>query len=433
MIKVWSIAWGYIAPTLVELQNHRTQERFDDALTGILAGVKIFVTLWNFVYLAFVKNFTSPTCAQSLDKVASMIWGPTRWAALNSTAQELALEKLALPHFTYNQTAHSRVCAFGCYPATPELIQPGAETNCYMSLRYELVTFFFVHIVYTVVFLLWPMLKVKIDMLLELRKARSIQSDDEDEEGGDNGGRTCQYSWLQFQAKCPAYEYGSYGGSRVEDFLECAIGYALITCFGILFPLLAAFAFLANLIEYRLLAYRMTHVTCRPVPRGASGIGSWQWVFETISSVAVVANVCLIAFVMRPMRSMSRWHQFGIFIVLEHILLGIRYLLDNVIPECPQDVRRIDDFNAHFKSTMVKYPPLEVPLAEQYQEEYRHVDLALLPNAGLELSCGDLRGSAYEDSSDDDSLETSELTQVYQDESSPCCLCRRHQPSLRPL
>lgn len=60
-------------------------------------------------------------------------------------------------------------------------------------------------------------------------------------------------------------------------------------------------------------------------------------------------------------------------IVLEHVLLGIRYLIDLAIPDTPLDVRRIDDFNAHFRRTMVKYPALVVPPAERYEQEFAEV------------------------------------------------------------
>lgn len=424
-IKVWSIAWGYIAPMLADMQNHRTKERWDDGLTFMLAGVKIFVTLWNFFYVAFVKNWTSPTCDESLQQVATRIWATSNFSELlaaNNTIVAPALEELSKPHFSYTTTRH--VCARGCFPATPDMSRPGAETNCYHILRYELVTFFFVHVIYTVVFLLWPVIKVKYDMLMELRESQQMQEEGEIDD--DYRKRSRQYSWLQFQAKCPPYEYQSWGGSRVEHFLECAIGYALITCFGIMYPMLCLFAFLGNMIEYRLLAYGMTHVTCRPIPRGASGIGFWQVVFESISNTAVIANVLLIVFVMSPMRSQPIHTKLIFFIVLEHALLGIRGAIDNVIPDSPQDVLRIEDFNTHFKSTMVKYPPLLIPEKEQYKQEYANVDFGLWPGESLDASA---------DNNQNDSGETSLPTSSEDDapDRSPWCSCEKQPPVFHPL
>jgi len=423
-IKATSIAWGYVAPVLCRMQNHRTQARFDDGLTTMLACVKIFVTLWNFVYHAFVKGWASPTCAATLEEAAARVWGESAYSAANETLRASALAELGKAVFSYNRTSphHGTLfCVRGCFPETPEQSHPAAETNCYHVLRKELCMFFFVHVLYTVFFLVFPMLKVKFDMLWELRKAKKLQKHGEVE--------VTQYSWLQFQAKCPTYEYLSWGGSRVEDFLECAIGFALITCFGILFPLLAFFAFLANLVEYRLLAYRMTHVTCRPMPNGASGIGTWQFVFESTSTIAVVVNVLLIVFVMYPLRSQSLKSQFFLFIVMEHVLLGIRYLIDIAIPDVPLDVRRIEDFNTHFRRTMVKYPPLSIPEGERYEAEYKKVDLGLRTGEGLEL---DFEGSEV---SGVDSEETSSEDAARCGECSPfsCCPDGGTPMHLRPL
>mmetsp|Transcript_125034 Transcript_125034/g.361640 ORF Transcript_125034/g.361640 Transcript_125034/m.361640 type:complete len:952 (-) Transcript_125034:83-2938(-) len=421
-IKVVSIAWGYVAPMLNSMQNHRTQARWDDGLTALLVWVKIFVTLWNFAYLAFVKTWTSPRCATTYAGVAELVWGTTAFEQLrlNETLKHQAVAVLKLPVFSYMHK-NGKVCVRGCFPNTPDDLFPNAETNCQLQLRQELIMFFFVHVAYTLGFLIFPLVKVKIDMLMELRRAQRLQEDNKIERS--------QYSWLQFQAKCPSYTYLSWGGSRVEDFLECAIGYALLTCFGIMYPMLAFFGFLGSLVEYRLLAYRMTHVTCRPMPHGASGIGTWQWVFETISSIAILVNVMLIAFVMYPMRSFALEEQLLLCIILEHVLLGIRYLIDIAIPDTPLDVRRIDDFNAHFRRTMVKYPQLVIPPAEQYEREYAKADIGLIPGESLSPRLADRLA--------DSEGQHSTLSSVESDsgpDGSPWCACTERTPlSFSPL
>merc|ERR1740121_2022954 len=58
----------------MEQQNHRTQARFEDALTVMLCVVKIFVTLWNFIYMAFIKRL-EPSCESTIEEVTNNIWG----------------------------------------------------------------------------------------------------------------------------------------------------------------------------------------------------------------------------------------------------------------------------------------------------------------------------------------------------------------------
>eukprot|EP00446_Apocalathium_sp_SHHI-4_P094390 CAMPEP_0177443360 /NCGR_PEP_ID=MMETSP0369-20130122/5425_1 /TAXON_ID=447022 ORGANISM="Scrippsiella hangoei-like, Strain SHHI-4" /NCGR_SAMPLE_ID=MMETSP0369 /ASSEMBLY_ACC=CAM_ASM_000364 /LENGTH=191 /DNA_ID=CAMNT_0018915345 /DNA_START=124 /DNA_END=696 /DNA_ORIENTATION=- len=142
----------------------------------------------------------------------------------------------------------------------------------------------------------------------------------------------------------------------------------------------------------------MTHVTCRPFPRGASGIGSWTQVFEYISNIAVVVNVMLLVSVMYPIKSYDLKYKFAFFIVLEHALLGVRAALDQLIPDCPHDVKRIEDFNNHFIRTMVKFKELHVRPEEQYWKEFARADLGLSPGESLEPNCSDMQGTDWSDS-----------------------------------
>ncbi|CAE7350293.1 unnamed protein product [Symbiodinium natans] len=82
------------------------------------------------------------------------------------------------------------------------------------------------------------------------------------------------YTLLQYQAKCrdlAPYQYGSWGGSIVEDFLEVVTNFALLSMFGVLVPWLAILAVPVNIMVFRLMAFRMTRITCRPLPHGAEG------------------------------------------------------------------------------------------------------------------------------------------------------------------
>merc|ERR1712190_421724 len=110
------------------------------------------------------------------------------------------------------------------------------------------------------------------------------------------------YSLLQYQEKChdqARYEYASWGGSYVEDFLEVVLGFAVLVCFGIICPLLAVVGSVMQIVEYRLLAYRMTWVTCRPFPNGSSGIDEWSKMLEVIIYLAMVVNSLLVVATMR--------------------------------------------------------------------------------------------------------------------------------------
>merc|ERR1719198_464628 len=78
------------------------------------------------------------------------------------------------------------------------------------------------------------------------------------------------YSYLEAQAKCPPY------AGDTDDFMELVLSLGFVMMFSVIMPLMALLALLSNLLEMRLLAYRMTNVNQRPAPRGQEGIGAWQ-------------------------------------------------------------------------------------------------------------------------------------------------------------
>mmetsp|Transcript_14443 Transcript_14443/g.37008 ORF Transcript_14443/g.37008 Transcript_14443/m.37008 type:complete len:869 (-) Transcript_14443:62-2668(-) len=384
-IKVTSAIWNKVAPLLADLQNHRTDARWNDALTYILSSVKLFVALFPFFNLAFLKKYMEPICGQgSLESTAWKVYGQTdAWPLVNGQwpsilkpeiFNQTVLEGADLSWLNrYRADWHGRYCVWGCYPVQC-FQQPGDKmtcvTNCQVALENNLWSAYITHIVCTVIFVLIPIILTKREVRAEVEKAR------------ESSAGNVQYSFMQFQAKCheqAAYAYASWGGSYVEDFLELAIGFALLTCFGIALPSMAVFALIGHIVEYRLLAFRMTNVTCRPMPFGAEGIGSWQSVFETISVAAVAINVGIAVFVMHPMRDWEVGHQFGAFIFLEHAMLLLRNALNAAIPEEPEDVKRIQDFNAHFKRKVVKYAPLNVPRGEKQHLAGTDITLSACP------------------------------------------------------
>merc|ERR1719253_37677 len=61
-IQVASVIWRKIAPKLAEMQNPRTEARWNDAMTKILSTVLMFIALYPFCKIAFITKWTDPTC-----------------------------------------------------------------------------------------------------------------------------------------------------------------------------------------------------------------------------------------------------------------------------------------------------------------------------------------------------------------------------------
>lgn len=361
LIKVWGVGWGFIAPMLAALQNPRTQLDFDHNLAWSLGPVKIFLALWPFLQIAFFNKWTQLHCEGSLAGAIAKAYVGQEDRNVSGVSDEMIAE-----HFSVVYT--NETCVYGCFPV--KCVEGGGcVTNCTELLETSLATFFIVHAMCTIIFLAIPIVLVKYQINAEVSKAmKQDDSGSDSEEAALDGGGSKDYSFLQVQAKChesAPYEYKSWGGSYVEDFLELAIAYALVTCFGLALPIMVFFAFVCGVVEYRLMAYRMTNVTCRPHPTAASGIQAWGGIISGISYFAVVCNVMYAVTVMYPMRNWPTVTEFQMFIIGEHVAILLKVGIQGIIPDQAWDVVAIKDFNSYFLRTSRKHDRLQVPAKEQ--------------------------------------------------------------------
>ncbi|XP_067946749.1 anoctamin-4-like isoform X2 [Watersipora subatra] len=81
-----------------------------------------------------------------------------------------------------------------------------------------------------------------------------------------------------------------------EEYLEMVIQYGFVTLFVAAFPLAPFFALLNNIIEVRLDATKMVTQWKRPMAARAQDIGTWFYILQAVSTLAVLVNACIIAF-----------------------------------------------------------------------------------------------------------------------------------------
>lgn len=79
-------------------------------------------------------------------------------------------------------------------------------------------------------------------------------------------------------------------------FFNKVIQYGFITLFVVAFPLAPLFAFLNNILEIRIDAFKVLTQLKRPLPKKAQDIGIWLPILNTISKLAVITNVSFYLF-----------------------------------------------------------------------------------------------------------------------------------------
>ncbi|CAK0853793.1 unnamed protein product [Prorocentrum cordatum] len=233
IIQGGSFVWNRIAPKLADLQNHKTQARWNDALVWILSGPKLFVVLYPFLSVAFLKKFYNRECTEQqssiidqhgLANLAWMTYSGNGWPSgiPNRTELESAGgphdigDKFDLSWFRpYTYQGDMKQCIWGCYPVdcrhdieAGSLISENGnwaafrsewscKTNCWMELTGRLTSFWVFQIITHLVFLAVPIVLMRVEVYKELY-GKSSRRDRPAEDGAREA-----YSFLQYQAKCP--------------------------------------------------------------------------------------------------------------------------------------------------------------------------------------------------------------------------------------
>lgn len=378
VMKVGNILWTFLAPMLVKLENHRTQSEMEDKLAVMLAAVKLFVGNFPFFSQCFLTNWLEQTCAPNFPRAAKMVWPDYNHTAADDHTRQV-LRTFAF--FRYKK-GERLVCFKGCYPSSWADAEAYTPTNCDVNVRSNLLTFFLLNFGLELVFLVVPLLlsfwevrKEYWKVQLRHRQAASDDSSSEEE--------MAPYSFLQWEAKKFKYEFNSWGGDRINDFLDLAISYSVVACWGSICPLLFFMAIVFVSFSLRLRLYRMLYVTRRPSPRASAGLGVWRNIFNAINVFAVGANVGLFTVFFYPMCTYSFGTQLICFIIAEHAVLLLQAGIQFVIPARPADVVSIEYYNKHVKCC---HQLTEV--GPNARTSLNHIALPLVPEGAQTTSSG---------------------------------------------
>lgn len=391
-IKVGSFLWGKLAPLMANLGNPRTRYRWNQELVGYLAYVKIFVALYPFINIAFIRKFKNRHCGATLREVAAHIFN-MGWPSINGVSLEETwgfnsswTANMTMEHFARNSShlnflrlysypmyngagsADDQVCVYGCFPQECFDGAGGAlvcVTNCVKDLEGTLKAYVCVACLATISMMAIPIFLTYWRVKQERDSVHHppVGDDEDDSESCSDVVPMEPYSFLQMQSKCydeARYEHNSWGGSIVEDYMELAIQFSLITCFSVVLPGIVMIVVIMNCVQYRFLAFRMANVTCRPSPQSAEGIGAWASVLESVGQLAVRVNIAYTVLVMYPIRDYPlQWEAFY-FIAFEQVLMFVREIIQSAIPDHPADVLRIKEFNERALRQFIRHKPLQL-------------------------------------------------------------------------
>jgi hypothetical protein len=138
-----------------------------------------------------------------------------------------------------------------------------------------------------------------------------------------------------------------------DDFMELIFSLAFVMMFSAALPVMAWLAFLCNVAEMKLLAWRMVYVNQRPVPLGQHGIGIWGDIIKVICVLAIFCNVGLVVFSMRPVEDFGRTTKLVIFIVAQNVALAFKQLIQFCYNDRGVNLVRIDEVNEEIIDSLI--------------------------------------------------------------------------------
>ncbi|KAJ4771744.1 Anoctamin-like protein [Rhynchospora pubera] len=124
-----------------------------------------------------------------------------------------------------------------------------------------------------------------------------------------------------------------------DDYLELALQFGMIMMFACAFPLVFCFATLNNITEIRADALKLLAMLRRPVPRASATIGAWSNIFQFLIVMAICTNSLLLICLYDQEGKWRIEPGLAAILLIEHILLFVKFGLSHFVPEEPAWVR----------------------------------------------------------------------------------------------
>ncbi|XP_003744254.1 anoctamin-8 [Galendromus occidentalis] len=167
------------------------------------------------------------------------------------------------------------------------------------------------------------------------RRASAVESNAQDQTHSDTAPDAGP---SQAEVEAAMYRYDG----TFEDYLEMFIQFGYVVLFSSAFPLAALCAFVNNVVEIRSDAFKLCAIFQRPFGQPAENIGTWQDAMEIMGMLAVVVNCTLVGLngqLTRMWPSLGKLETIIIVVIVEHLLLLLKFAIAFAIPDVPHWVQ----------------------------------------------------------------------------------------------
>jgi len=275
-----NLVYQNVAIWMVEYENHRTADEYEDALVFKVYGFQFINSYFTLFYVAFIKANIGDLwgmkeqCSTKAGKPADNCMeelGTLLLGLLLTTQLASTIAEMAVPYFQYKA-------------------------------------------------LLWA----------EQAKHKVRTQGTKDE------GTELQHSDIDHESKLtPCWVLDAF-----TDYNKMALQYGYVSMFCAAFPLAPLCALLNNFVEIRTDALKRLIGMQRPAPsERAEDIGAWMQILEIQSMIAVATNIGVLCFTSDRLTKtfgLDTTHRVWAFILLEHAVVLVKVLMAQIIDDVPE-------------------------------------------------------------------------------------------------
>jgi hypothetical protein len=187
---------------------------------------------------------------------------------------------------------------------------------------------------------------------------------------GTAAAKVTTYTKPESEAKLNRYEEME----SFDDYAEMVLQYGFVTLFVVAFPLAPLLAFVNNVAEIHVDAFKLCYGHRRPWPRSATSIGTWSYFLSLMSTLSVITNIALLIFTAKgldlPQSTGAKWLM---FVVAEHFLLVWKKMVQDFVPNAPHFASQL--LNRHMWLEQRVFFGLQVESDDHLREKAEEMDL----------------------------------------------------------
>jgi len=348
-IQIFNFAYARLSTYLNDWENHRTDSEYENFLIGKSFFFKMINSFVTFLYIGYWKRFDESVgyCKGSFLQLQLKLKAKDNVSYTTSTfwAGTVTPGNLSLANYPEGSDMYNLGTVYNEHG-------PDYQGDCFGELAYQLFIIFGMMIfVNNAIEIAGPVVgkflqnraQTKSPQAKKGKDAEGLEmaetkSQDPETPPGPINAKLATITDPTGQSDAEnEFEFTQYEGT-FADYDELVIQFGFVVLFVVVFPAAPAFALFNNIIEFRLDATKLMTFTRRPHPKGAYDMGTWYNILNAISWAMVVSNTALIVFSSSQARAVDSEFRWVSFVIVEHILIGTKLMMEFFVPDVPQDV-----------------------------------------------------------------------------------------------